>query len=68
MASFLPWLLTRWGVDNTAPAGELPDSVRYAFYLGAAVLFLSISWTVLRTREYSPAELAAFEPAPAPAA
>ncbi|BBJ95923.1 MULTISPECIES: MFS transporter [Xanthomonas] len=68
VASFLPWLLTRWGVDNTAPAGELPDSVRYAFYLGAAVLFLSISWTVLRTREYSPAELAAFEPAPAPAA
>ena len=42
--------------------------MRYAFYLGAAVLFLSISWTVLRTREYSPAELAAFEPAPAPAA
>ncbi|MEA9823627.1 MFS transporter [Xanthomonas campestris pv. raphani] len=68
VASFLPWLLTRWGVDNTAPAGELPDSVRYAFYLGAAVLFLSIGWTVLRTREYSPAELAAFEPAPAPAA
>ncbi|MEA9655236.1 MFS transporter [Xanthomonas campestris pv. raphani] len=68
VASFLPWLLTRWGVDNTAPAGELPDSVRYAFYLGAAVLFLSIGWTVLRTREYNPAELAAFEPAPAPAA
>lgn len=68
VASFLPWLLTRWGVDNTAPAGEPPDSVRYAFYLGAAVLFLSIGWTVLRTREYSPGELAAFEPAPAPGA
>ena len=52
VASFLPWLLTRWGVDNTAPAGELPDSVRYAFYLGAAVLFLSLIHISEPTRPY----------------
>ncbi|MCD0280205.1 MFS transporter [Xanthomonas melonis] len=67
VASLLPWLLAQWGVANTAPAGQLPDSVRYAFYLGAAVLFLSIGWTVLRTREYSPRQLAAFDDAHPPA-
>ncbi|KAB7764062.1 MFS transporter [Xanthomonas maliensis] len=68
VASLLPWLLAHWGVANTAAAGQLPDSVRYAFYLGAAVLFLSIAWTVLRTREYIPAELAAFDDVHPPAA
>ncbi|MEE7567411.1 SLC45 family MFS transporter, partial [Xanthomonas sp. Kuri4-3] len=63
VASFLPWLLTRWGVANTAGPGQVPDSVRYAFYLGGAVLFGAIAWTVLRTREYTPRQLAAFEDA-----
>ena len=31
-ASALPWLMTNWmGIDNTAPAGEIPLSVKYAF-------------------------------------
>jgi len=63
IASVLPWLLAKWGVANTALPGEVPDSVRYAFYLGAAVLFLAVGWTVLRTREYSPQQLASFEDA-----
>jgi maltose/moltooligosaccharide transporter len=64
VASALPWLLTRMGVSNhaTTAAGlaAVPDSVRYAFELGAAVLFLAIGWTVLRTREYPPATLHGF--------
>ncbi|HET6396555.1 MAG TPA: MFS transporter, partial [Pseudoxanthomonas sp.] len=67
VASMLPWLLARAGVANTAGPGEVPDTVRYAFYLGGAVLFLAIGWTVLRTREYPPERLAAFDDALPPA-
>ena len=59
--SLFPWLLEQAGVSNVAPAGEIPATVRIAFWFGGAALFLSVLWTVLTTREYSPAEMAAFE-------
>jgi len=60
VASALPYLLTKVGVSNTAGAGLIPASVRLSFYLGAAVFFAAVLWTVLRSREYSPEEMAAF--------
>ncbi len=63
VASLLPWLLTRLGVSNTAAAGEIPQTVHYAFYAGAFVMFAAVGWTVLRTREYPPEMLAAFDDA-----
>lgn len=63
-ASVLPWLLTtQFGVANEAPPGVVPDSVRLSFYFGSVVFFAAVLWTVIRSREYSPAELAAFEAA-----
>lgn len=67
VASFLPFILAHFGVANTAPAGEVPPTVRYAFYFGAVVLLASIAWTVFSTREYSPGELASFADAEPPA-
>jgi len=67
VASFLPFILAHFGVANTAAAGEVPDTVRYAFYFGAVVLLAAITWTVVSTREYSPTELAGFEDAEPPA-
>ena len=62
VASSLPWMLTNWfGVANTAAAGHIPPSVRYSFTVGGVVFFLAVLWTVLRTREYPPENLAAFE-------
>jgi maltose/moltooligosaccharide transporter len=61
VGSIFPWILEYWGVSNEAPAGSLPDTVRYAFWFGGGALFLSVLWTVLTTREYSPDELTAFE-------
>lgn len=61
VASALPWLLAQGGVDNTAAAGVVPDNVRYAFYAGAAVLFLAVGWTIVSTREYPPDQLRAFD-------
>jgi maltose/moltooligosaccharide transporter len=59
-ASMLPWLLTKFGVPNSAPPNVIPDSVRLSFYLGAAVFFLAVLWTVVRSREYPPAQMASF--------
>jgi maltose/moltooligosaccharide transporter len=64
IASCLPWLFQNYfGVDNTAPEGQIPDTVRYAFYWGAAVLLVAVGWTVFSTREYPPEQLNAFEQA-----
>lgn len=61
LASMLPWLLTtQFGVSNEAPEHVIPDSVRWSFYFGAIVFFLAVLWTVVRSREYSPGDLAAF--------
>ncbi|HEU5217757.1 MAG TPA: MFS transporter [Gemmatimonadales bacterium] len=61
VASMLPWILTKlFGVSNEAPPHMIPDSVRLSFYLGAAVFALAVIWTVLRSREYPPEEMAAF--------
>jgi maltose/moltooligosaccharide transporter len=61
LASMLPWLLTtQFGVSNEAPEHMIPDSVRLSFYFGATVFFLAVLWTVLRSKEYPPRELAAF--------
>ena len=55
VASVMPWVLTeQFGVSNEAPAGIIPDSVRWSFYLGAAVFFVAVLWTVIRSFEYSP--------------
>ncbi len=68
VASLLPWLLAQVGVGNTAGPGGIPDTVRYAFYFGGAVLLLALGWTVFRTREYAPDVLAGFADARPPEA
>lgn len=64
IAGALPWVMTNWlGLSNVAPAGEIPETVRWAFYIGGAALLAAVAWTVFSTREYSPEELAGFEAA-----
>ena len=60
-ASKLPLIFTHLGVQNTAPLGIIPDSVKYSFYFGGIVFILTVLWTVITSKEYSPEELAAFE-------
>ncbi len=62
IASWLPYMLSEWfNISNTAPEGEIPQTVRLSFYLGGAVFFLAVAWTVFRTKEYSPEELKSFD-------
>ncbi len=60
LGSVFPWLLDHLEVANVAPPGQIPDTVRYSFWFGGLALFCAVLWTVLTTREYSPAEMAAF--------
>ncbi|MCS4436331.1 MFS transporter [Aquiflexum gelatinilyticum] len=61
VASNLPWLMTQLGVPNTAATGVVPDSVKFAFAIGAVVLFGSILYTILTTDEYPPEDLEALK-------
>lgn len=55
--SLLPYLLHNWaGISNQAPSGVVAPNVKIAFYIGAAVFLFSMLWTVVKTREYPPAE------------
>lgn len=57
VASALPYILTNWvGMDSTAAEGEIPDTVIWSFYLGSAVFFAAVMWTVFNTKEYPPKE------------
>ncbi len=58
VASYLPWAFSNWfGIANRSEVpGEIPDSVRYSFYVGAFMLFVTVMWTVFSTKEYPPAE------------
>jgi len=64
VGSLLPYMFTNWfGVSNTAAEGIIPDSVKWSFYVGGIVFFLAVLWTVIKSKEYTPAELSAFEKA-----
>jgi maltose/moltooligosaccharide transporter len=57
VASALPWIFTNWlGMDNTAPEGEVPQTVKWSYYLGAFAFFGAVMWTVFSTKEYPPDE------------
>ncbi len=56
----LPLFFTWIGIANTAPSGVIPDSVKWAFYVGAALLILCVLYTFSVVREMNPQEYAAF--------
>lgn len=55
-----PITLTAIGISNLAPAGQVPDTVTYSFYIGAAVLVLCVIYSFATIREMPPAEYARF--------
>jgi len=62
IASVLPWVMTNWlHISNTAPEGVIPPSVKWAFYIGGAVYFTAVLWTIITTKEYPPEQLAEYD-------
>lgn len=61
LASSLPWVLSHTqlaAVDSGDSA--VPLIIKLSFYLGAAVFFGAVLWTVCSTQEYPPEDLEAF--------
>ena len=53
---FFTWI----GIANTAPEGVIPDSVKWSFYAGAAILILCSLYTFATVKELNPEEYAEF--------
>ncbi len=54
-----PFVLA-WFLSNTAPSGEVPPTVTWAFYLGAFILALCVIYTFVKVKEMPPHEYAQF--------
>lgn len=61
VGSVFPNILEHLGVSNEALPGRIPDTVKFAFWFGGIALLLSVLWTIVNTREYSPDEMAVFD-------
>ena len=57
---FFTWI----GISNTAPEGVVPDTVKWSFYCGAALLILCVLFTFAKVKEMNPQEYAEFHGAP----
>ncbi len=59
VASFLPYIFTNWfDISNASVVkGEIPDSVKFSYYIGSFMLFATVMWTVFSTKEYPPTEV-----------
>lgn len=55
IASALPWLLSNiFDVSRVSVDGAIPNSVKYAFYIGGTIFFVAILYTILTSNEYPP--------------
>ncbi len=57
---FFTWI----GIANTAPKGQIPQSVIWSFYCGAAILIICVMYTFLKVKEMDPQEYAEFHGIP----
>jgi maltose/moltooligosaccharide transporter len=58
IASALPWILSNvLGVSRESTNGQIPDSVKYAFYIGGTMFMLSVLYTIFSTKEYPPSDV-----------
>ncbi|MBP5486280.1 MAG: SLC45 family MFS transporter [Bacteroidales bacterium] len=53
---FFTWI----GIANTAPKGQIPQSVIWSFYCGAAILIACVMYTFMKVKEMNPKEYAEF--------
>ncbi len=59
---FFTWI----GIANEAPAGMIPASVKWSFYIGAAILIVCVLFTFVKVQEMPPKEYAEFHGLPLP--
>ena len=55
-----PIMFAAFGIANVAAEGQVPDTVKFAFYIGAAILILCVLYTTVKVKEMPPKEYAEF--------
>jgi maltose/moltooligosaccharide transporter len=65
LANLMPWILPMIGIALVAlPKGaihEIPDSVRYPFYIGSVTILIAVLVTFFTTKEHPPQDMEAFQ-------
>ncbi|GAB3259282.1 MFS transporter [Larkinella harenae] len=62
LANLMPFILPIFGITLAATGGNnIPDFVRYSFYIGAIAVLGAVFWTMYTTDEYPPEDMAEFE-------
>jgi maltose/moltooligosaccharide transporter len=61
IASLLPTLFEHLGFSNAVVNGNIPETVRYSFYVGGIAFISAVMWTVLNSTEPPPADMKKFQ-------
>jgi maltose/moltooligosaccharide transporter len=57
IAGYLPVKLVEWfNVSRDKAGGSIPQNISMSFYIGGAVFFAAVLYTVLRSKEYPPSD------------
>ncbi|MDR0668369.1 MAG: MFS transporter [Prevotellaceae bacterium] len=70
IGSVLPFVLVHWfGLSNrSTPEARIPESVIWSYYIGGALLLITVLVTAVKTREYPPAQFLKYRRQTAPSA
>ena len=60
IGAMLPLVLTWCGVSDKAEPGHVSAHIAWAYYIGGAILLLTVLVTVFKTKEYPPSEFASY--------
>jgi len=60
VGAFLPLILSKLGVSDAAAPGTVAKHIAYSYYIGGAILLLTVIVTSIRTKEYPPEEFAKY--------
>jgi maltose/moltooligosaccharide transporter len=57
IAGYLPQVLVNWfGVSRDKLNGTIPQNILLSFYIGGAVFFIAVMYTIFKSKEYPPSE------------
>ncbi len=58
IAGYLPQLLVKWfHISRDKVNGSIPQNIMLSFYIGGAVFFIAVMYTILTSKEYPPTDM-----------
>lgn len=60
IGAILPLIMTQLGVSDEAEPGSVPEHIAYSYYIGGAILLLTVLVTSFKTKEYPLEEFARY--------